>query len=229
MTRVAFLIAGLLAAGSISACDTRTTQAYTFDFNVVRENWIFGAADYPEAQASAVGAFGAVQFLPAPLVTTRYALYLRGTNVSGDLFLFQKRRFTGFAALESYQISLQVDIVTNYHAGCTSGPGPLTFVKAGLSEVEPLTATDGQGIVRLELDKGSGADGGEFLQLGDIRNSLTGCPSPGTFGMRTTTLKTQPAALTTDADGGFWVFIGTQSSFVGQHEIYITGMKIALE
>ena len=30
-------------------------------------------------------------------------------------------------------------------------------------------------------------------------------------------------------DGGFWVCFGTQSSFVGWPEIYITGTKVVLE
>lgn len=114
---------GLLATGCISVGDTHTTQTFNFDFNVVREGWVAGAADYAEAQAAAVSAFGAVQTLPAPLVTTQNALYLRGTNVGGDLFLFQKRHFTGLGALVTYTVSMQVEIATSYQAGCTTGPG----------------------------------------------------------------------------------------------------------
>lgn len=79
------------------------------------------------------------------------------------------------------------------------------------------------------IDKGAGSAAGDFLQLGDIRNAVSGCPASGTFGLRNSTIKVQPVTLTTDTEGGFWVFIGTQSSFVGQHEIYITGMKLVLE
>jgi hypothetical protein len=219
----------ILATGCISTGDTHTIQTLNFDFNVVREGWVAGAADYAESQAAAVGAFGAVQLLPAPLVTTQNALYLRGTNVGGDLFLFQKRRFTGLGSLVTYTVSMQVEFATSYQAGCTTGPGTLTYLKAGLSDVEPLTATDGQGVVRMLVDKGAGAAAGDFLQLGDIRNTLSGCAAPGTFGLHKSGLKVQPTTLTTDVDGGFWVFIGTQSSFAGQHEIYITGMKIVLE
>lgn len=218
--------AAMLVTGCVG--DTRTTQSFTFDFNIVRDGWVSGAADYPEAQAAAVGATGGVQTLPAPLPTTQNALYLRGTTVGGDLFLFQKRHFTGLAGGETYTISLQVDIATNYHSGCTTGPGPATYLKAGLSAIEPLTFTD-QGMVRMSIDKGVGTAGGDFAQLGDIRNGSGGCPAPGTFAIHTTPLKTQPVALTADLDGGFWVFIGTQSSFPGQHEIHITGMKFVVE
>jgi hypothetical protein len=209
--------------------DTHTSQTFNFDFNDVQDGWVSGAADFPQAQAGAVGAFGAVQPLPAPLTTTKSGLYLRGTNVSGDLFLFQKRFFSGLAGLVTYTISLQLEVATSYQAGCTTGPGPATFVKAGVSVIEPVTTTDGQGVVRMNIDKGAGTAAGDFLQLGDIRNGLSGCPAAGTFGLKTTVLRTQPTTLTTGSDGGFWLFIGTQSSFAGQHEIYITGMKLVVE
>jgi hypothetical protein len=221
--------AALLAAGCVGIGDTHTTQTLSYDFNSVRLGWEIGAADYPESQATAVGAFGAVQPLPAPLATSQFALYFRGTNVSDDLFLFQKRRFGGLSPGVSYTASMQLEFATSYQAGCTTGPGPLTLLKAGLSSVEPLTEVDAQGIVRMTIDKGAGAAGGDFLQLGDIRNGLTGCSPPGTFGLRLTQLKTQPTSVISGPDGGFWVFIGTQSSFIGQHEIYITGMKLVLE
>ena len=221
--------AACLVTGCISASDSHTTQTFHYDFDTVREGWVFGAADFPESQAADVGAFGAVQTLPAPLATTQNALYLRGTNVGGDLFLFQARHFGGFGALVTYTVSLQVEFASSYHAGCSTGPGPLTYVKAGLSALEPLTETDAQGIVRMNIDKGAGTAGGDFTQLSDIRNTLTGCPAPGTFGLRTAAVKTQPTTLTTDAEGGFWMFVGTQSSFAGLHEIYVTGMKIVLE
>lgn len=219
----------LLATGCIGVGDTSSSQTLIYDFNVVSQGWVAGAADFREAEAAQVAAFGAVQPLPAPLATTRNALYLRGTNVSGDLFLFQKRLFTGFAPGAVVTISMELEIATSYHAGCSTGPGPLTYVKAGVSEIEPLMETDPQGIVRMNIQKGAGVASGDFLQLGDIRNTLSGCPASGTFGLKTTLFRTQPAAFTAGSDGGFWVFVGTQSSFVGQHEIYVTQMKLVLE
>jgi len=221
--------AALLIAGCGSIGTSRITQTFNFDFDQIRDGWIPGAADYPAAQAAAVGAFGAVQALPAPLPATRMVPYLRGTNVSGDLFLYQKRFFVGLAALSTYSIQIQLEFATNYQAGCTAGPGPLTVIKAGLSDVEPLTTTDAQGIVRLNIDKGAGTAAGDFTQLGDIRNTLGGCPGTGTFGLRTVSLQSQPMLLTTDGGGGFWLFIGTQSSFTGQHEIYLSGMKLVVQ
>lgn len=229
MRLIPYAAAAFLATGCVSVGNTHTTETLNFSFNAVRDNWVAGAADYPEAEAAAVGAFGAVQALPAPLATANVALYLRGTAVGGDLFLFQKRRFTGLAIGAVYTVSLQLEIATSFHAGCGTGPGPLTYVKAGISELEPLTGTDAQGMVRMNILKGAGVSGGDFLQLGDIRNSLSGCPAPGTFGLRTTVLRTQPTTVSGGIDGSFWVFIGTQSSFPGQHEIYITGMKLVLE
>lgn len=224
-----YIAAAVLTTGCGTVGISHVTQTFNFDFDQVRDGWISGAADYPAAQAAAVGAFGAVQALPAPLATTKLVPYLRGTNVSGDLFLFQKRYFTGLGALSDFGVSIAVEVATNYQAGCTTGPGPLTLLKAGVTTAEPVTTTDAQGVVRMSIDKGAGAASGDFVQLGDIRNALAGCASPGTFGTKTTLLKTQPLTLTTDANGGFWLFVGTQSSFTGQHEIYITGLKLVVE
>lgn len=229
MKRVACAGLVFLAAGCLGPTDSQVTNTFDFDFNVFGENFFAGGADFPESQAAAVGAFGALRTLPAPLNTAQRALYLSGTNVGGDLFLFQKKYIIGLPENRSFSASMQVEFVTNYHAGCTTGPGPLTFVKLGVTTAEPLAAPDGQGVLRMNLDKGAGTSPGNYVQFGDIRNAETGCPATGTFGPKGSVLKNQPTTLVTDANGGFWLFLATQSSLVGPHEIYFTGMRLVLK
>lgn len=219
----------LAAAGCLGPTDSVFKFTLDFDFNVFGENFFPGGADFPEAQSGAVGVFGSLRALPAPLNTARSALYLSGTNVSGDLFLFTKKYVTGLTATKTYRASMQLEFVTNYHAGCTTGPGPNTVVKLGASTTEPLAVADNQGVFRMNINKGAGTSPGDYLQFGDIRNSETGCPTTGTFGAKGTLLKTQPINVTTDANGAFWLWLGTQSSFVGFHEIYFTGMRLVVE
>ena len=104
------------------------------------------------------------------------------------------------------------------------------MIKAGVTSTQPVVTTDGQGIRRLNIDKGTGiTNGGNFLQLGDITSGLAGCPTPGTYSAWGTPVRTQSTPLVTDATGGFFIFIGTQSSFVGAHQIYFTRMLLTLE
>ena len=36
----------------------------------------------------------------------------------------------------------------------------------------------------------------------------------------------QSVDLITDANGGFWIFLGTQSSYDGRHELWISQLKL---
>ncbi len=217
----------LLCAGCLNVEDP-SGISLDFNFNVTGEGFTSGAADYPAAQASAVGAVGDLRLLPGPSTSTTKGLYLSGTTVGGDLFLFHKRRFTCLAPNSTYQAQISIGYMTDYHAGCTGGAGPLTFLKAGVGATEPLTSVNAQGVVVMNIDKGAGTARGLFVQLGDIRNGQPLCPSVGIFAERATLAQTQSATLVTDAEGAFWLFIGTQSSFPGTHQIYITGLRLTL-
>jgi hypothetical protein len=99
-------------------------------------------------------------------------------------------------------------------------------LKIGVSAVEPVAVADGQGILRFNLDKGAGTDGGDFAQLGDIRNPLPGCPAQPSYGVKTTLVVNQSELVDTDGNGGFWLWIGTQSSFAGNHHLYIASVRV---
>lgn len=229
MKRMLSAGAALLLAGCLGATDLSPSITIPYDFNVLRDNWTAGAADYPAAQAAAVGFVGDVRNLPAPLTTTSVGLYLSGTNVSGDLFLYQTRYLTGFPANHSYMATIQVEYASNIQGGCTTGAGPLTFIKAGVTATPPALTTDNAGIVRLNIDKGTGTSAGLFTQLGDITSGLAGCPTPGTYSAWGTPIRSQPTPVVTDASGGMYIFVGTQSSFVGFHEIFFTRLNLTLK
>jgi hypothetical protein len=81
----------------------------------------------------------------------------------------------------------------------------------------------------MNIDKGAGTASGDFINLGDIRNGLTGCPVTGTYALNGTAKLRQTVDLTTDASGGLWFFLATQSSATGQrHAIYITQFIVVL-
>jgi len=220
----------LLLAGCLKVGPDANSTTLDFDMGVAGQsaNWVVGSADYPADREADVGVIGEVRTLPIPLTTTQTALYESGTNVTGDLFVFLKKRWTGLFPLTRYAAAIAVEFATDVHSGCTTGIGPSVWIKAGASELEPEAVPDGQGVYRMNVDKGAQSAAGLYTQLGDIRNGLAGCPSPGTFALRTTDRLQQPATFTTDVDGAFWLFVGTQSTALARHQIYITHVRVTL-
>jgi hypothetical protein len=103
-------------------------------------------------------------------------------------------------------------------------------IKAGVLADEPVVTTDGQGVFRMNIDKGAGTAKGLYTMGGDIRNGLALCPGTGgSFAVQATLAQTQATPLVTDAEGGFWLFLGTQSSFAGSHEIWFTRLRLTLK
>ena len=225
----AALAAALLAtAGCLDVGPSTTTLDFDLTDGGIGGTWVVGAADFPVGRDDDVAVVGERRQVPEA-IGDAFTLYQSGTNVTGDLFVFQKKYWTGLLPQTTYGASLQVEFVSNVHSGCTTGVGPGVVIKAGVTVSEPLVEPDAQNVYRLSSDKGSGTSGGVFAQLGDIRNGLTGCPATGTFAVNLTSRIRQSAELTTDAAGGFWMFIGTQSSFLARHEIYLTRVILRLE
>lgn len=226
----AALAAALLSA---SCLETTGNSAGTFPFDFTRpdglgEGWTAAVADVPADRVSEVELASNYENLPPPYEDYP-GIHQAGTNISGNLFIFHKKWIsTPWTPGTRLQASLDAVIMSSYHADCTTGPGPAVLVKAGVSGTEPVAAPDEQGILRFNLDKGTGASGGQFVQLGDIRNPLEGCPAEGSWQFRGTSTARQPEILEIDANGGFWVFFGTESSFAGRYDMYFLQIRVIL-
>lgn len=226
------LVTVSLAALTVGCLDVApASTGLPFDFTVegFASGWTLGVADVPVAQLADVNAQGGEFPLPAIFSTTGHSLFQAATNVSGDLFVYQEKYIGSVRPSTNYNVSLQIEFVTNIHSGCTTGIGPSVVIKAGLTRSEPVAMPDAQGILRMNIDKGAGTARGVYTQLGDIRNGLAGCPASGTYAARTSGVIRQTEVLRTDDLGGFFIFIGTQSSFQARHEIYITGLTVNLQ
>jgi hypothetical protein len=220
---LAAALAGLTACLGTTA--PQGTQTFDFIMNVVGDGWFASASDFDVGREADVDVTTDLLFLPAPLNPQVAGRYLAGTNISDDLFIFIRKRFEGLLPNTTYRVAMAVEIASSIHGGCTVGTGPAVWIKVGAVGTEPLAVQQGGRWV-MNLDKGDQAAEGDFIQLGDIRNGLTGCPSPGTWAVKGTTLETQNAHLTTDALGGFWIFLGTESGFETRHELYFTGFRL---
>jgi hypothetical protein len=228
-----FLAAAVAAAlvvttGCLDVGPATTNLDFDLTLDQLNENWFAGASDYPVGQEAAVDAVGDRRAIPVELGTAT-ALYQAGTNVSGDLFVFQKKYWTGLRPLTTYQADLQVQFASNVHSECTTGVGPGVVIKAGVTTLEPRVDPDAQNIYRFSLNKGTFTTAGDYVQVGNIGNGLSGCPAVGTWATRNTVTVRQSADLVTDSEGGFWMFIGTQSSVLARHEIFITRVGLRLQ
>ena len=218
----------LLTVGCLDVSPASDRLDFDLTQSGIGENWEIGAADYPVGKENDVAVVGDRRALPASLGTAA-ALYQAGTPYNGNLFVYFRKFWDGFRPSTHVRVKIQLIYVSSYHADCTTGPGPTVFLKAGVSDLEPRTDPDNQGIYRFSLDKGTGSAGGVHVAFGDIRNGQTGCPVTGTFVARTTGVITQSYQFTTGADGSFWTYIGTQSTGQTRHEIYFVGMSITFE
>lgn len=216
----------LLLAGCLNT--EPVASIFDFDMNIVGENWTPRAANVPADRLVEVGVVGDWRALPDPLPTARKAVYLAGTNVTGNLFLFTQKRFTGLAPNSTFTASFAVQFATDIQSGCSIGSGT-TYIKAGTSLAELTSEPDNQGILRVSANVGEHTTAGDFTLLGNLRNALAGCSTPGTFGSNTTITQTQVATFTTDFDGGFILFVGLDSNIVGPLEVYIIAVRMTIQ
>lgn len=189
---------------------------FSFDFHT-EAVWAADFTDFAAAQEAAIEFVADRRPLPAPLDQSRQALYHTGQNLSDDLFMYFKRQVSGLVPGRTYRARITMLIASPSGAGCDIGPSSI-WVKAGASTQEPArTVVDGY--VRLSVDKGEQQnEGSAALILGDIRNTLPGCPSPGVWGTKALTSGTRSIRVTATAQGTVWLFFGTESGFEIGHE-----------
>lgn len=221
------VLAALISGGCLDVPSVSNTSTLPFDFSVVGENYSLVSADYPAARVGDVSPDGGLRNLPSPL-PTQPSLFTAATNVTGSAFVLLKKHLTGLPPGTTYSVSISLDYASNISSGCTTGLGPAVFLKAGATSTEPVAVADGSGNLRMNINKGTGSAGGDYTALGDIRNGTSGCPTPGVYTARSTIYQNQPVNLTTDANGGFWLWVATESTAPGRHEVYFIKLNLRL-
>ena len=217
---------------SFGCLDTTGSNAITLPFDFTNPSqpvgggWTGVIADVPADRVADAQLIDAFKSLPAPFGA--YTGIEQGaTSINGGVFVFHKKWISSpWTPGRMFSVRMDMTFMSNIAAGCTGGTA--VFLKAGVSGDEPTVAADPQGVLRLNLDKGSGNSGGRFIKFGDITNGVTGCPAEATWNYRDTQTLSQAETLTIDPNGGFWIFIGTQSTFAGSHDIYLLGVRLIL-
>ena len=197
------------------------------NFDKTFTGWIGGYADYTsDTQPNDV----VLQPRPLPAPFAGYGLYTAGTNRSDDLFIYIKKKLTGFSPNQDYVLTFRVTFLTSALAACAGvggPPGEAVTLKAGATAVEPETVIiDGEYL--MNIDKGNQTQGGkDALALGNIAGTNTDCERPR---FESITLNSSDTLkVRSDAQGTLWIIFGIDSGFEGASEIYYRWATIAVE
>lgn len=194
------------------------------DFSTEPPGWAFGTSDFSsETKPTDV----VTEYRTLPLPFSGKGLYTFGTNRSDDLFIYIKKKYSGFAPNTEYALSFQATIVTNVATGCFGvggSPGESVWFFGGASPVEPLTIQKGNEFV-MNIDRGGQAGSGKYAQvLGTIGNASTDC---GRAPYMEKKLSNQaPLNVKTEADGSLWVLFGLDSGFESTSHIYYKNITV---
>ena len=195
----------------------------TFIFSGNFNGWKGDFADYPVGAEQFYELAWGWENLPLKIDELDKGLYLSGNNHSDDLFMFVKYPLEGLEPQTTYIIHF-ASILIESHApegriGIGGAPGESVFFKVGASSQEPQKV-DTEGFYLLNVDKGNQSEGGaNALVLGNIASQseeyqVKEFCADNAF------------AITTDAQGKLWIFLGTDSGFEGFTKFYIARVKL---
>ena len=220
-------------AGVVSTIDAQPqgegegeAGVYNFDFSDTDHGWVGGFADLPgDFDAKYWGLVADLRAVPVYTFIAANALYISGNNHSDDLFMYFKRHITGLEPNTQYRVAFQADFFSNYRVGSVGIGGSSAdsvYLKAGATAEEPRTVTEGEDWLIMNVDKGNQAVGGaDAVVLGTI-----GKPDDGTdYYALVSRQSTESFTMTTDANGGAWLFFGTDSGYEGTTSLYYTAFK----
>jgi hypothetical protein len=227
---VVAIAGGTAACGSDSTGPDVAQRTFEFDFATGADGWLAGFADYVVGRDEDMGLEARHASLPDEVDRTGGGLFIGGTNISDDLFMFWKRRVTGLQPNTRYRVSFEVEFATDAPSGCVGiggAPGESVHVKAGVSTQEPSREVEqvgGTDTWRMTIDKGNQATGGpDAGVIGHVGNTNTDCTNP-LWELKTVS-GNDVVEVRTDASGAAWLIVGTDSGFEGRTELYYTYVR----
>ena len=163
----AFVAMAVLLSPSGALAQDGTEAVYDYDFGSDAEGWTVGFADLPvDFDQSIFELDHGHRTLPDGLEGS--GIYVQGHNRSDDLFIFLKKQVGGLRPNAAYVVSVSLSLATNVPTatfGIGGSPGESVFVKAGASTVEPVAEEERNRYLRMNIDKGNQANGGEDMMV----------------------------------------------------------------
>ena len=237
----AFVAMAVLLSPSGALAQDGTEAVYEYDFGSDAEGWTVGFTDLPVDFDQSIFELDH-EHRPLPDRLEGSGVYVQGHNRSDDLFMFLKRQVGGLRPNAAYAVSVSLDLATNVPTatfGIGGSPGESVFVKAGASTVEPVAEEGRNRYLRMNIDKGNQANGGEdMVVLGNAAHGgedmvVLGNAAHGEVVNREYRIKTLdnmdlPLSVSTDAEGRVWLIVGTDSGFEGLSALYYSRISYTL-
>jgi hypothetical protein len=216
----------LLLTGCFPESEYPTVFTYTFDFSVNAEGWSGDFSDYPEGDSIAYELAYSYGSLPDNVSKTRKGFKLTGNNQSDDLFMFIKRKLTGFPPNSRFEVLFNVRFASNAPTeafGIGGAPGESVIVKAGITGIEPLKELV-DGYYQMNIDKGNQSESGDdMMAIGHVGVSPTTTQYTEIYRGNSSS---SPFILTTNNLGEAWIIIGTDSGYEGTTTLYYTSLDL---
>lgn len=206
------------------ACDDSNDasfQIYTanFDFSDGDEGWTGDFCGYAEdvPDSTFQWTFSHTQ-LPAESGSTSGALLLSAVSPSQSIFMFMKKKITGFRPNTDYTVVFDVQFITDIR-----GQQQIE-VKAGASTIEPKKVVD-DGQFVLNIDQGPAYEDGENLAyLGTVADAGNNYYAYNTYKFSNNINK--PFTVRSNSKGEIWMILGSNSLYDQLCAIYYTNVNI---
>jgi hypothetical protein len=211
----------------LTGCDNElklgnNADVLSFNFQHGAQNWTAGFSDYDIKQAPFFELESGIRNLPSGFQGTGFML--SGRNNSSDLFMFMKRKINGLSPSSKYRAHLKVTFLSNATKDCVGiggSPGESVWVKFGYADKEPQQVG-----YTLNVPKGDQSqDGAQAKVQGNIATAEGKCDS-SVYRSKTLQNAEKYLDLTTAADGSVWLFVGTDSSYIGKTTLYYQNLEV---
>ena len=218
------MLAGLAITGFLSACDNeeKLNAVIIVDsaFETAADGWSPGFSDYSAETDSTTFEMKAERTtLAAGMDTTKYGFMMQGHNHSDDMFMYLKKKVSGFIPNQTYNVVFNVSFGTQYPEnsfGIGGSPGSSVYLKAGASPTEPARKLENK-MYTFNLDKGAQSQvGKDAVLLGNVSNGAD------TYGYKLVERSNtdNPFTVRANAQGEIWLYIGTDSGYEGLSVFY---------
>ena len=228
ISTVALAVMAILLSPSGALAQDEAEAGFNFNFEDDAEGWTVGFADLPTNYDQSIYELDS-DHRPLPDGLEGSGIYVQGHNRSDDLFMFLKRRVDGLRPNTVYAVSVSIDLATNVSAGLVGiggPPGESVYVKAGASTVEPVATEGDNRHLRMNIDKGNQARGGEsMVVLGNVAHREV---VNREYRIKTLDNADQPLNVKADSEGRVWLIAGTDSGFEGLSAFYYARISYTL-
>ncbi|MCE7066815.1 hypothetical protein [Dyadobacter sp. CY326] len=223
----------LSLTGLMSGCndDDSLDPVFVSDsaFETGTDGWVAQFSDYSTETDSTTFEMSAGRArLPKAIDSTKYAYRMESHNRSDDMFMYLKKKVTGFNPNQTYNISFEITLGTQYpenSVGIGGSPGSSVYLKAGASPTQPNRVVKDK-MYQFNLDKGhQSQEGADAIVLGNVSNGEATAAYKlvqKNSGSKTLTVKANEA-------GEIWLFVGTDSGFEGLTTLYYDRIRVFLD